>query len=572
IPVTPTATASPSVSNTATAQGGGDPTCPTTANCTSTITTPVNAPQLTLLKTASAANFVVGVAASYTLTVTNTGSAATTAVATVTDNIPGTLTIGTPPAGCSASAQTVTCAIASGLATGVANALSFVIPVTPQAAAGGTALTNTASVSGGGDPSCPGAANCTSTVVIQVDAPQLTVMKTASAPNFVVGVAESYTLQVTNTGTAATTAIATVTDNIPAALTIGTLPGSCSASGQTVTCTIAAGLATGGPNAVSFVIPVTPTAAASGTTLTNTASVTGGGDPSCPGAAHCVSTVGTPVDAPMLQIVKTASAASFTVNGAASYTLTVTNVGNAATTTAATVDDAIPANLSIGTVPGACNVTGQQVTCTIAAGLAAGAGNAVSFVIPVTPTAAASGTTLANTATVSGGGDPTCPAAPECSSTVTTPVGVPVLQIVKTGPQQATAGHVVAYSITVTNIGAAAASNAILTDPAPGGLSFESAGAPCAASGFPCNLGTLIAGQSVTVSASFLVASTFSGTIINTATVSSDQTSQSSSSASTVVPVAGNPAAPVPLDARWAMLSILGLLAAVGAWRMRARR
>ena len=36
-------------------------------------------------------------------------------------------------------------------------------------------------------------------------APQLTLVKTASTPSFVVGVAASYTLQVTNTGTAATT-------------------------------------------------------------------------------------------------------------------------------------------------------------------------------------------------------------------------------------------------------------------------------------------------------------------------------------------------------------------------------
>ena len=52
------------------------------------------------------------------------------------------------------------------------------------------------------------------------------------------GVPASYTLSVQNTGTAATTAVSTITDTIPTGLTIGTLPAGCTAAGQTVTCTI----------------------------------------------------------------------------------------------------------------------------------------------------------------------------------------------------------------------------------------------------------------------------------------------------------------------------------------------
>ena len=89
IPVTPTIAAIPSVTNTATVSGGGDPGCPAAARCSDSVgPTPVNAAQLTITKTASAAGFVVGTPASYTLSVQNTGSAATTAVATVTDVVP----------------------------------------------------------------------------------------------------------------------------------------------------------------------------------------------------------------------------------------------------------------------------------------------------------------------------------------------------------------------------------------------------------------------------------------------------------------------------------------------------
>jgi RHS repeat-associated protein/uncharacterized repeat protein (TIGR01451 family) len=122
---------------------------------------PVSAPQLTIVKTASSATLTVGTSASYTLKVTNTGTAPTTASATVSDTIPNGLTIGTLPAGCSAAGQAITCAIASGLATGAST--SFVISVTPTAAAM-PSVTNTASVIGGGDPSCPGGGNCSSSV------------------------------------------------------------------------------------------------------------------------------------------------------------------------------------------------------------------------------------------------------------------------------------------------------------------------------------------------------------------------------------------------------------------------
>ncbi|WP_133822090.1 DUF7507 domain-containing protein, partial [Tahibacter aquaticus] len=399
------------VTNTATVSGGGDPSCPAAARCTDTEgPTTIDAPQLTLDKTASASPWTVGVPASYTLQVTNTGTTATTAAATITDTIPAGLTIGTLPAGCTATGQTVTCTIASGLAVG-ANA-SFVIPVTPTLAAGAS-VTNTATVSGGGDPSCPAATRCSDTEgPTTIDAPQLTLDKTASASPWTVGVPASYTLQVTNTGTTATTAAATITDTIPTGLTIGTLPAGCTATGQIVTCTIASGLAVGA-NA-SFVIPVTPTLAA-GASVTNTATVSGGGDPSCPAATRCSDTEGpTTIDAPQLTLDKTASASPWTVGVPVSYTLQVTNTGTTATTAAATITDTIPTGLTIGTLPAGCTATGQTVTCTIASGLAVGAN--ASFVIPVTPTLAA-GASVTNTATVSGGGDPSCPAATRCSDT-----------------------------------------------------------------------------------------------------------------------------------------------------------
>ncbi len=521
IPVTPQpAAAGTTAANTATASGGGDPSCPAADHCTSTVDTPVDAPQLTVVKSPSSSSFVVDVPASYTLTVTNTGTAATTAAATIVDNVPALLTVGAAPAGCTASGQTVTCTVPAGLATG--QVVSFVIPVTPQAAAAGTTAANTATASGGGDPSCPAAAHCTSTNNTPVGAPQLTLVKSASDTSFVVGVAASYTLTVTNTGTAATTAPATVADNVPGLLTVGTLPAGCTGSGQAVSCTVPAGLATG--QVVSFVIPVTPQAGADGTTAANTATASGGGDPSCPGATHCTSTVDTPVHAPHLSLVKTASDASFVVGVPASYTLTVTNTGTAATTAPVLVSDNVPGLLTVGTLPAGCTGSGQAVVCTIPAGLAAG--QVISFVIPVTPLPAASGTSAANTATASGGGDPACPAAAPCTSTVTTPVEAPQLTLVK-APSAASfvVGVPASYTLTLTNTGTAATTAAAtVVDNVPGVLAVGTPPAGCVASGQTVTC-TVAAGLATGQGASFVIPVTpladASGTTAsNTATAS----------------------------------------------------
>ncbi|MCX7034371.1 MAG: hypothetical protein NT046_10435, partial [Arenimonas sp.] len=132
------------IPNGATAGGAGSAV---TVPALSSLPLCIPSPQLTMTKTASAASFTLGVPASYTLSVQNTGTAATTAATTITDTIPTGLTIGTLPAGCTAAGQTVTCTVAAGLA--VSASTSFVIPVTPTLAAGASVV-NTATVSGGG--------------------------------------------------------------------------------------------------------------------------------------------------------------------------------------------------------------------------------------------------------------------------------------------------------------------------------------------------------------------------------------------------------------------------------------
>ena len=169
------------------------------------------------------------------------------------------------PAGCLSSGQQVTCTIAAPLQPGTP--VIFEIPVTPTVA--GQSVVNTATVAGGGDAGCPTRTRCESSITTAIGAPQLKISKEATPPSFAAGVAGTYLLGVVNEGTASTTAVARVSDNVPATFAIGALPSGCLAIGQRVDCLIPAGLDPG--EAVSFAIPVTPSTAACSPTRSGSA-------------------------------------------------------------------------------------------------------------------------------------------------------------------------------------------------------------------------------------------------------------------------------------------------------------
>ena len=96
---------------------------------------------------------------------------------------------------------------------------------------------------------------------------------------------------------------------------------------------------------------------------------------------------------------------NFTVGTNGSYTVTVQNVGSAATTGPITVTDPLPTGLSFvsGTGTGwTCSAAGQTATCTNPGPLAAGANSPVTLTVGV---AAAAVPSVTNTATVAGGGE-----------------------------------------------------------------------------------------------------------------------------------------------------------------------
>jgi uncharacterized repeat protein (TIGR01451 family) len=92
--------------------------------------------------------------------------------------------------------------------------------------------------------------------------------------------------------------------------------------------------------------------------------------------------------------------------------------------------------------------------------------------------------------------------------------------ITKVGPAAVVAGSRASYFVTVSNGGASTATNVVVEDPIPAGLSLVAAEGPCAA-GFPCTIPTLTPGTGQTTRIDLLVPDDYPArsTFVNAATV-----------------------------------------------------
>src|SRR5438128_2110628 len=160
---------------------------------------------------------------------------------------------------------------------------------------------------------------------------------------FVDGATGTWTMVVTNVGTAATIGTITVTDPIPAGLSYVSASGagwSFAAAGGTVTATHNGPIVAGDSLVFSLTVNVTPAAVPG---VTNTATVATPGDPYL---ANNTASDGTGVTGlPDLALAKRHTA-PFAVGTNGTYTLVVTNVGSGPTSGGITVTDPLPAGLS----------------------------------------------------------------------------------------------------------------------------------------------------------------------------------------------------------------------------------
>ncbi|HVQ37290.1 MAG TPA: hypothetical protein VMS31_07150 [Pyrinomonadaceae bacterium] len=470
--------AAASVTNSVDISGGGQTN---TANDTATNPTSINQmPDLTIAKSHTG-NFTQGqVGATYSITATNSGFAATSGMVTVTDTLPAGLTAtAIAGTGWTCVLGTLTCTRSDALAAGSSYPIiTLTVTVANNAP---SSLSNSVSVSGGGQTNTANDSATDATTVNQ--RADLTIAKSHTG-NFTQGqVGATYSITATNSGFAPTSGTVTVTDTLPAGLTATAISGagwSCVLG--TLTCTRSDVLAAGSSYPViTLTVTVANNAAAS---VTNSASVSGGGQTNTGNdSATDPTTVTQLAD---LTITKSHTGNFTQGQVGATYSITATNSGSAATSGTVTVTDTLPAGLTATAISGtgwSC-VLGTLI-CTRSDALAAGSSYPVITLTVTVANNAASNVT--NSVSVSGGGQTNT-----SNDTATDPTTInqlPDLTITKSHTGNFTQGQVGAtYSLTATNSGFAATIGTVtVTDTLPAGLTATA----ISGTGWSCVLGTL---------------------------------------------------------------------------------
>jgi uncharacterized repeat protein (TIGR01451 family) len=420
------------------------------------------APDLRLAKSNGGSTLVNPGTSNYSLTVSNVGSADTTAAITVVDVLPaglaiadGAVALGGPQAAnwsCTAASGTITCTSAVTIAASAPSTFSFLVNVVGT---DGTSVVNRARVGGGGDPGKPTPTGTTTgectgnnapagcaTDVDTINAPLLGIGKSGAA-TVLAGGNTSYTVTVSNLGAAPTAGNIRVVDVLPAGLSyVGASP----FATDGFTCTFNAGLPAYfecdraapvlAPGAsASLVFPVA-VAADVPSALTNRASVGGGGDPSKPGlptsgtagacpaptapatsysdiASGCAS-VTSVVERVDLRLEKDDGQNFIAINGQTTYQFIVRNTGDADSVGTIEFRDVLqstmnwPLALTLGGPDAAdwscVRVDALVVTCNSAISIPAGGFS--QFSLLANAGAATNGALYINKARISGGGDP----------------------------------------------------------------------------------------------------------------------------------------------------------------------
>ena len=381
----------------------------------------------------------------------------------------------------------------------------------------------------------------------------LTVGKTASVVSAPQNGTYTYSIVVSNSGQVASGAPTTITDTVPAGLSIVGLtngsgwvctPTTVSGPGS-ITCSSATGVAAGVTNQTVVTLNAIKTRTS---TVVNTATVTGG-DAGCAASsapARCTSTATvTDSSQPNLTINKIASVATAASGASFTYTVQASNSGPVASSNPTTVVDTIPTGVTVTAItngagftctpssalPLVGNGSSSQVSCVATTGVAAGAVNAPVLTLTVTKTGTNSVTNTATTTT----GDPACPATARCTGTTTVPdASQPNLTINKIASvATAASGASFTYTVRVSNTGTGpSAAGTVITDSVPSGLNITGL---TVGAGWACTPTTLtgpgtisctsaagvLAGASNETVVTLNATKTIAGSVSNVATVTS---------------------------------------------------
>lgn len=489
----------------------------------------------------------------YTITITNGGPAAATNVA-LNDTLPGIMTFVSltqnsgPTFSCTTPAVgaggTITCSVAS-LSASTTATFTLVANVPGQTATG-TDFTNTASVKADNDPNAENDSSSTTLTVSQAD---VSIVKSGPATANA-GSNVSYIITIANAGPDAatdivwndalppnTTFVSLTQDTGPAASCTTPSPG----LNGSISCQLPL-LGTGLSTQYTLIVAVGDT-----TAITNVATVSSASfDPDSSNNSSSVSSTITPIAD--VSVTKSGPA-TITAGTNATYTVNVSNAGPSTTTV--TLTDVLPPNttfVSSSTTPSfSCTApavgSNGTITCTI--GPLAPAGTAMLQFTVHLASSAANGSIVTNTATVvSSAADPN---PTNDASTVNSSVAAMAdVSVVKSGAGTVAAAGTATYNITVANAGVSDAANVVLSDtivaPATFASLTQNSGPTfnCTTGAtITCSIASLPAATNATFTLVLNVDPAATGTLSNTATVSSttsdpNLTNNSSTSTATI--------------------------------------
>jgi len=567
-------TAPSTVTNTAVVSGGGEINL--TNDTATDVANVISSADLSVTNTAAPNPVAAGSNITYTQVVTDNGPSAAdnaTLVEAVPPNTtfvsmaaPAGWTCMTPAVGGTGNVFCTTLNMPGSTAA----SFSMVVKVN-AATANGTVITDTATVSSSvSDPNSTNNTASASTVVGTTAAAELTVTNSASPNPVVAGNNITYTQVVTNTGSVAATGPATFNESTPTNTTLVSITppaGWTCGVGFPPLCTnpsVAAG------SSGTFTVVYTVNAGtASGTVITDTATVNATNQAFGPNSATATDVVATAVQAD-LALTTVGTPATVIPGNNITYTQTVTNNGPAAASSV-NFTEAIPANttfVSVSAPAGWTCVITASVTCSDPT-LAAGASADIIVVVNVAPTVVVA-TITANSSISATTIDPN---SANNSTTVTTNVTPECdLAVTNSGsPSPVAAGGNITYTQVVTNTGPSNCSTGTFNEALPVPTTFVSVAVVNAGGGtwtcpnsspVACSSASVPPGSTGTITAIYNVnAGTAAGTIItDTATVSTTthDTNPNNNSATVNIAVASgiqadlsvtNSASPNPVNA-----------------------
>lgn len=454
------------ISNIATVVSPSDPATPKNSTPSQVIVEEVK-PEMAITKKANAPTVFAGELISYTIQVTNSGTAPATNV-TVTDQLPtGTFFISADNS-VTHNAGLVTWTLGT-INPGVTRTINLVVQV-GLTVPNGTVIINGVSVQSPSIAAPVLNAPDPDNEVTVVSLPELTVSKLAAAPKVNPGNDITYTITVSNLGTANATNVI-VTDVLPTGTTfVSASNGGVHANG-TVTWTIAS-LPIGEQEDLVLVVK-TATNLTDGTQLSNVASAVSAQDPTNI-VSSPPSIVTVEVIAPVLGITKLPGAFTANAGENITYTITINNTGNAPANNLI-VTDPLPANTTFVSADNGGTFASNLVTWNLGA-LQAGNSINLVLVVKVDPSTPA-GTRIRNIATANSPGNLAGPVLSSNSPTLEIVIQNLSNLVISKAADRPTirSGQNIIYTINVINNGPSDALAVVVNDALPAETTFVSA-------------------------------------------------------------------------------------------------